>query len=183
MNDTPGLRALVVHESMFGNTSEVARAVADGLEREGLEVSLTRVRDAAPADSYEFDVLVVGAPTHAFSLSRASTRADAVRQGAPAVSATGPGVREWLAAMTRPAAPRLAAAFDTRVTRVRRVPKTASSRAVRLLRHHGFRVVQRPTGFLVHDMAGPLEDGELVRATDWGRTVGASVRESTHAHG
>ena len=65
-----------------------------------------------PAD---LDLLVVGAPTHAFSLSRPSTRADAVRQGAPPERATA-GLREWLTAAPPQDARRLpVAVFDTRV--------------------------------------------------------------------
>jgi menaquinone-dependent protoporphyrinogen IX oxidase len=42
----------VVYESMFGNTKQIARAVADGL-RESVEVQLAAVSDAPLApDSY-----------------------------------------------------------------------------------------------------------------------------------
>ncbi len=54
-------RALVVFESMFGNTEAIARAVADGLGG-GAEVD------------------VVGGPTHAFGMSRPSTRRSAAQQ-------------------------------------------------------------------------------------------------------
>ena len=76
------LRALLVYESMFGSTQAVAAAVADGLRAEGVETELVDVRHAPAAREAAFDLLVVGAPTHAFSLSRPSTRQDAVRQGA-----------------------------------------------------------------------------------------------------
>lgn len=178
MNDIRKLTALVVYESMFGNTSAVAEAVAEGLRLEGLEVTLTHVHDAPNGDDCDCDLLVVGAPTHAFSLSRPSTREDAVRQGAPAEAATGTGLREWIASMKETSgAPRVAATFDTRVTKVRRIPKAASTRAARLLSRNGFRLVSRPAGFLVTDTSGPLEEGELERATAWGRSVGAATRD------
>jgi thioesterase domain-containing protein len=180
MNDsTPALHALVVYESMFGNTEKIAGAVADGLRQQGLEVTLAGVLDAAPADTYTYDVLVVGAPTHAFSLSRASTRSDAVRQGAPAAAA-GPGLRDWIAAMKRSArrTALVAAAFDTRVSKVRHIPKAASTRAAHMLARNGFQVL-RPKGFVVTDIAGPLEDGELARAAAWGRSIGSAVVERT----
>ena len=92
------MRALLVYESMFGSTSEVARAVAAGLADEGVEVEVDEVRSAPAGADAEFDLLVVGAPTHAFSLSRPATRKDAVRQGADAdVAET--GLREWIAAL------------------------------------------------------------------------------------
>src|SRR4051794_1781497 len=100
MNDIrPGRpRALVVYESMFGCTEEVARAIADGLLDGGFTIRVVDVRDAEPACEIGFDLLVVGAPTHAFSLSRPRTRQDAVRQGARPGAADA-GLREWLHAM------------------------------------------------------------------------------------
>lgn len=174
------LRALVVYESMFGCTEDIARAVADGLSLEGAMVDLTEVRSAAPADESAFDLLVVGAPTHAFSLSRPSTRADAVRQGAsPEVAST--GLREWLDAMgTKESRHLLAAAFDTRASKVRRLPKAASTRAARVLTRHGYELVSRPTPFLVQDIKGPLVAGELDRAVNWGRVVALAARQRIH---
>src|SRR3954470_2797462 len=149
MSADGGVRALVVYESMFGCTKRVAGAVADGLRQEGVEVQLAEVGQGAPAGGTGFDLLVVGAPTHAFSLSRPESRAEAVQRGAPPGVAT-TGLREWLGATPPPppglrggreAPPRtpwgepgLAAAFDTRVPQVRRFPKAASTGAARLLR-------------------------------------------------
>ena len=109
------LQALVVYESMFGCTEEIAYAVAEGLRIEGVAVEAIDVRDGSPADDVDVDLLVVGAPTHAFSLSRPATRADALRQGARA-GTDSTGLREWLDARRSQAVPvgRLAAAFDTR---------------------------------------------------------------------
>lgn len=67
----------------FGSTKEVARGVSDGLSQE-MEVDLHEVREAPGAISDLIDLMVVGGPTHAGLLSRATSRADAVRQGAPA---------------------------------------------------------------------------------------------------
>lgn len=174
MSDTPAgrPRALVVYESMFGCTESVTRAVADGLEEGGFDAVVQHVRDTAQPRDLDFDLLVVGGPTHAFSLSRPSTRQDAVRQGAPAAAATGTGLREWISAIADgDGRHRPAAAFDTRVTKVRRLPKAASPRALHLLARKGFAVTERPAPFLVEDVQGPLVDGELDRAHAWGRRL------------
>ena len=181
MSNDQEMHALVIYESMFGNTADVARAVADGLRAEHLTVDVVDVRDAPRADQVAADLIVVGAPTHAFSLSRPSTRADAVRQGAPTgVAAT--GLREWIDAVTvQPASDRrLAAAFDTRVTKVRRLPKAASTRAARLLSRHGYEIVGRPTPFLVEDLRGPLVAGEVDRARTWGRVIALAAHQRLH---
>ncbi len=131
------LRALVVFESMFGNTEKVAAAVAHGLQLEGIDTGLVEVHAAPATLSPEVDLLVVGGPTHGFSMSRVSTREDAVRQGAPAERAT-LGLREWLEAVQFDAAgvPALAT-FDTRVTKVRWLPQAAAASAARAGRHRG----------------------------------------------
>jgi len=141
---TPRPRALLVHESMFGNTARVAEAVARGLERGGYDVSLVDVA-LAPTGPLETDVVVVGAPTHGFSLSRPNTREDAVRRGADPAHA-GTGVREWIDTLPRDAKGQLAATFDTRVRKVRRLP-AAAPKIARVLRKRGFALVENPTGF------------------------------------
>jgi hypothetical protein len=174
--EAQGTTALVVVESMFGNTERIGRAVADGLAAQGVPVQLLDV-SAAPVDlPPTVGLIVIGAPTHAFSLSSPHTRAEAVRQGAP-IEKAAYGLRDWLSAVL-PQDPRHApvvAVFDTRATKVRRLPAAAGPRAARLAKRRGLRVVIGPEAFLVADTRGPLVDGELARATAWGRRLAADV--------
>jgi hypothetical protein len=171
------MKALMVYESMFGNTEKVARAVAAGLA-ESMEVEVHEV-SAAPAQVTDLvDLVVVGGPTHAFSLSRPSTRADAFAKGATQ-GERDIGVREWLTDLRGPYSG-IMAAFDTRVDRVRRLPGSAAHKAAKLARHHGFDVAAVQS-FYVSDTAGPLLPGELERATAWGRRLASDL--SARAHG
>ena len=149
---------MVVFESMFGNTEQVARAVADGLEAEGVPTAVVEVSVAPAALPPSVDLLVVGAPTHAFSLSRPKTRTEAVRQGADESKAA-IGLREWLETV-RPATDRPVhvAVYDTRATKVRRLPAAAGPSAARLAKRRRFARVDRPVAFLVDDLQGPLVD-------------------------
>lgn len=165
-------RAVVAHESMFGNTEAVATAVADGLREEGYDVTTVDVTVMPTVSPADVDVLVVGAPTHAFSLSRASTRKDAVRQGAPPIHG-GVGLREWIAALPASGLPPFAV-FDTRVAKARRLP-SAGRTAARLMSRRSDRLLVPVAGFTVADVKGPLSDGELSRARAWGRTVGRAA--------
>jgi flavorubredoxin len=167
------MKAVVVYESMFGNTRLVAEQVSRTLEQAGMESRAVDVREADPGTLAGCGVLVVGAPTHAFSLSRSSTRADAVKKGADPAHAV-LGVREWLdllddaypSAHQRP----VVAVFDTRV-KVRMLPGSAARRAARVLRARGFSLVVPPTSFFVEDMAGPPAPGELDRARAWAASL------------
>ena len=117
----------------------------------------------------------MGAPTHAFSLSRAATRRDAVRQGAsPDRAAT--GLREWLTALTCADALPPVAVFDTRASKVRRLPLAAGPVAARLARRHGFRLATAPVAFVVQDTQGPLLDGETDDAVAWGGLLAGLAR-------
>jgi flavorubredoxin len=175
MNGQPKIQALVAYESMFGNTERVARAVAAGLRLEGVETTVLDVSHAGPPQLADIDLLVVGAPTHGFSLSRPASRSDAVRRGGRD-DAGEVGVREWLGTLPDTDRRLLAAAFDTRVTKVRYLPASASRRAARLLAEHGYHLVSPPMGFLVHDVAGPLESREIDRAIAWSRRVAAEAQ-------
>jgi hypothetical protein len=183
MTASTPLQALVVFESMFGNTEKVAGAVARGLQLEGVDTGLAEVRSAPTSLSGDLDLLVVGGPTHGFSMSRPPTRADAVERGASPERAT-TGIREWLESvgLAKGREPVLAA-FDTRVTKVRRIPLAASSSASRLGHKRGLTSMATPTGFLVDDTAGPLVEGELERAVSWGRELGVRLVERAAAAG
>jgi hypothetical protein len=175
------LRALVVYESMFGNTEKVAGAVLHGLQHEGVDTGLVEAGSAPATLPDDLDLLVVGGPTHGFSMSRASTRADAVRQGAPA-ERTATGIREWLASVRLGGERRpVVAAFDTRVTKVRWIPQAAGPSAARAARRRGLEVVAKPVGFLVDDIRGPLLDNELEHAVAWGRRLGTELTDRAAA--
>lgn len=168
------MRALIVYESMFGNTEAVAQAIAEGISQsmlvDGAEV------DAAP-DVVPDDVtlLVVGGPTHAFGMSRPATRLDAAGRS-PAVRRHERGIREWLKGLPARRGASQATAFGTSATS--RVTGSAARAAGRRLARLDYPLVVPPESFRVADVTGPLLDGELDRARAWGRTLGTAA--TTH---
>jgi hypothetical protein len=173
------MRALVVYESMFGNTQAVANAVAGGLAS-GFAVEVVEAGSAPRVLPAGVELLVVGGPTHAFGMTRPGTRRSAAEQtGQPLVSA-GTGVREWLAAVDRARAGQVAAAaFDTRVDRPR-LPGSAARAARRRLRRAGFRIAAPAESFYVTGGSpGQLSEGELARARRWGEQLAAALPHGT----
>lgn len=168
------MHALVVYESMFGNTEALARAVAAGLA-ETVPVEVVEVGDASTFVDRHVGLLVAGAPTHAFGLSRPRTRSDAADRTGAALVSTGPGLREWAEAITGGPAGLPVACFDTRIRRPR-LPGSAAKAALRRLRQHGFVPAARPTSFTVEGTLGPLSPGELDRARRWGAELAAAAR-------
>jgi Flavodoxin len=171
-------RAMVVVESMFGNTESVARAVANGLSS-AMQVDVVSVTDAPPVVG-GVQLLIVGAPTHAFGMSRASTRQEAVKQGAHPTGGPDLGLREWLAQVRQDSGPVCAAAFDTRVKK-RGVPGSAARGAQRQLRRRGFPIATPAKSFYVDGTPGPLLDGELERARQWGAQLGYDQAKAPQA--
>ncbi len=93
------MRALVVYESLWGNTEQIARAVAAELATK-MDVEVVDA-DTAPVSLEGIDLFPVGGPTHAFSMSRPTTRENVVSDHA-APHAPGRGIREWLNAPRLP---------------------------------------------------------------------------------
>jgi hypothetical protein len=163
------VRALVVVESMFGNTQTVARAIADGLGTR-LDVHLVGVGRAPAAIPPDLDLLVVGGPTHAFGMSRPSTRQAAAQQGGTTVTPVEAGLREWLDHLAGPTGPLVAATFDTRI-RKHGIPGSAARGAAKRLDRLGIPLLAPPTSFWVTDTPGPLVEGEVARARHWGEDL------------
>jgi hypothetical protein len=164
--------ALVVYESLWGNTEQLARAIADGIGGER-----AKVVDAASAPgalSPEVKLLVVGGPTHAFSMSTASTRDAARQQGAKHIPAR--GIREWIKAHASPGRAVLVATFDSRVVSPR-LPGSAAKKAMKRLVALGFQPIARPETFGVHGNSGPVAAGELERARRWGAELASFLSQ------
>jgi hypothetical protein len=170
------MRALVVYESMYGNTQVTAGNIADGL-RGDYEVTLMPVAEVTAGLVADADLLVVGAPTHMHGLPSTSSRRMAAQAAAKEGSGLrmnpgggGPGMRDWLRDLGRRDG--LAAAFDTRFNGVPAFTGRASRPIARLLKRHGRRLVAAPESFLIGSQ-NTLLDGEAARARRWGMMLGA----------
>jgi hypothetical protein len=172
------MRVVVVYESLFGNTREVAEAIAAGVAEAGstAEVVVARVGETDPNEVEAADLLVVGGPTHMRGMTSALSRklgASADENKDPSEgghderesSAEGPGVRNWLHGLPKATRSRRAAAFDTRVDS--HLAGGAGDAIARRLRRHGYELIGEPEGFIVEDVDGPLRAGELARARAW----------------
>ncbi len=179
------MKALLVYESMFGNTEQIARAVAEGLSRR-LPVQALDVGSAPLTLGSDISLVVVGGPTHVFGLSRVDTSADRrvaphpdgrvtpVEGRNPAVVTHGRGLRTWLEGVHVGASGVAAAAFDTRVNRPR-LPGSAARAADRQMRRQGMRPIVLPRSFHVCRTTGPLADGDSEQARQWGEQVAVEL--------
>lgn len=172
------MRAVVVYESMYGNTRQIADAIGAGLSGT-FDVAIVPVAEADREVLADADLVVAGGPTHVHGLSRASTRKSAVEAaGKPGSGLTaepgadGAGLREWLGSLGQYQA--RAAAFDTRLRGNALLTGRASRRVARQLRAHGFDLAAPPESFLVTGKNHLLPD-EPERAREWAGQLAKSI--------
>jgi hypothetical protein len=164
------MRSLVVYESSFGNTREIAEEIALALSAAG-GAELVSVH-VSPPSLAQVDLLVVGAPTHVHGLSSKRSREGALEQGAD--GEVGIGARGWIDELPLGGAARVAV-FDTRVNKPEFLTGSAAHSMARRLRRRGYRLAAEPASFIVSGTPGPLEDGELERAAAWGTNLANEV--------
>lgn len=171
------MTTLVLYESMFGNTRRIAEAIGDGLATADLDVRVDLVSAVVNADA---DLVVIGAPTHAHSLPRASSREEAAtwaqdpeKHLALEPDASAPGVREWLEALETP--PTAWAAFATRADIPRIFAGDASAAIEKRMRRSGSSRPVAPSECFLVDLDNVLVEGELERAREWGRSLARLV--------
>ena len=172
------MRAVIIYESMFGNTHAIANAIAKGLEPLD-NVVVVPVVEAGRERSGDSDLLVVGGPTHFHGMSRPRTRKWAAATAQKPKNdlvldrdAQGPGVRDWLTSLGH--GHTKVAAFDTRFKGPAVLRGRASRAISRKLRKHGFETVAEPESFFV-TLQNHLEPGEEARAQEWGERLAARV--------
>jgi hypothetical protein len=178
------MRAVVVYESMYGNTHLVADAIATGLRAAAEDDIVVASVDAANAVLLAgADLVVVGGPTHAHGMSRENTREAAVDAARKAGSdlavdpdAEGPGLRDWFNTLDH--LPTKGAAFDTRIKAPAALTGRASKGIAKRLRDHGCTLIVEPMSFLV-TKESHLVDDEATRAREWGTQLAAAIPASS----
>ena len=165
------MKAVVVYESLWGNTADVARAIAEGI---GPEARALSTAEASGEAMTGVDLIVAGAPVLGFKLPTETMRQGARSNpgGRPPRPAdlSHPSMRSWLDAL--PAGRGRSAAFDTQV----RGPfGKAAPTIAEALETAGYVRLAEPAGFVVKGKFGPLRKGELERARRWGGELAAAM--------
>lgn len=170
------MSALVVYESVYGNTRAVAEAIGKGIG----DALVLPVSEVSPEQARSCRLLVVGGPTHMHGMTTKRSRelaAEAARHdGEVEVEAhadSEPGLRTWL--HTLPGGDGIAAAaFDTRLDSSPLLTGRASHGVATRLRRRGYELLGSES-FLVSASEGPLVTGELERARRWGAALAAEL--------
>ena len=160
------MKAMVVYDSVFGNTAKIAQAIGQALASSE-DVEIVQVGNARPEQLAGLTLLIVGSPTRQFSPTGATS---SFLKSIP---------RNGLAGVK-------VAAFDTRFT-VSAIEKVrilafmvkifgyAAKPIAGRLQKKGGGLAIPPEGFYVDDTEGPLLEGELERAADWAKQIIATL--------
>jgi hypothetical protein len=165
------MQAVVVYESFWGNTAAIARAIAEGI---GPGATAMTTDEASPAVVSSADLVVAGAPVLGFRLPTDQVRENLLREyGAPTPADTSHrSMRSWLEALPAGRAP--SAAFETRF---RFSPGGSIGTISHEMERAGYHPIAKGKKFLVTGKYGPLKDGELERARQWGAELASAAQD------
>ena len=164
------MKTLVVCDSVYGNTAQIARAITGALGPPD-DVQMRQVSEVDVTSLAALDLLIVGAPTHG---------------GRPS-----PTMQEFLNKIPANALRNVdVAAFDTRLSAEGRgfwmrmllsILGYAAGHIAKGLTRKGGKLVAPAEGFIVEDKEGPLKDGELERAAVWARSIQGAMQTLQYA--
>ncbi|HEX7586771.1 MAG TPA: flavodoxin family protein [Anaerolineae bacterium] len=155
------MKTLIIYDSFFGNTEQVAQAIGKALSSHE-QVEICRVSGVKPEQLEGVKLLIVGSPTRGFRPT--------------------PAIMDLLKGISANALQDVkVATFDTRIatsdiksTALRLMVNFggyAAAPIAALLKKKGGEQIAPPEGFFVQDREGPLKAGELERAANWARQL------------
>jgi flavorubredoxin len=144
-------KAIIVYDTVYGNTEKVARALAQGLESSGTaKATLSRASETDVTNLSEYDIVIVGAPTHALNASKP--------------------IREFLGGIGGSVLKgKKAFAFGTKVKN--RMAGNAAKHIEKELSKLGAVIVRESVCAIVKGREGPLEDGTEDSFTEIGLEI------------
>jgi flavodoxin len=162
------MKILVLYDSVYGNTEKIAKALADSITS-GNDIKTFHVGEFNPDHLAGLEVLIVGTPTQKFSpLKTVNEFIDRIPPGGLK------GIK--------------VAAFDTRISSddvknrslkfMIKLFGYAAGPVLKKLESKGGKMITPVEGFIVNNTQGPLKEGEIERAAEWGRSIGKLLIQS-----
>jgi len=128
----------VVYDTKFGNTEKIAKVLAEGMKGQGVEVDCFKVGEVEINKLNDYDLLVIGGPTHKFGIS------DPMKDFLEELESA--GIRG-----------KKAFAFDTKMKS--RFAGSAGKGIEKRLKKLQMSIVKPHASAIVKGMEGPLEEG------------------------
>ena len=153
------MKAIVVFDTSYGNTKTIAEAITETLKESGIEVDAFYVKDVKKLSAKDYNFLVLGSPT------KFGTMSFAVKGFLGKVKR-----EEW---MNKPFA-----AFDTEnPENVEKKQGSAAEKMAEKLKEKKMSQLLPVLKALVHEMKGPLVEGEIERTKEHAKSLAAKLKE------
>ncbi len=144
---------MIIYDTKFGNTEKVARALAEGMKKHGVNVDCIKIGEVDISKLGDYDLLAIGGPTHAFGLSKP--------------------MKDFLKELENvKLGGKRAFAFDTKYKS--RLAGSAGKRIEKKLKKLRMTIVKSHISAIVKGGEGPLEDG----TEETFKQIGADIAKS-----
>ncbi|MFX1317590.1 MAG: flavodoxin family protein [Promethearchaeota archaeon] len=151
------VKVIVVYDTKYGNTKLVAQKIVEGInEIEGIETTISDVKDTDPKKVANYDAILIGSPTHFGGPARSiNTLIDKLGK---------------LDLRTK-----WAAVFDTYLGEdfeksVKKMEGRIREKAPKL------KLITSGLSIRVDGMKGPVTDGELPKCKDFGKQIATQLK-------
>jgi len=155
----PMVKAIIVYESKYGNTRLVGETIAEGMKVPEMDITPKEVREVKPEEAVGYDVIIIGSPNH-MGQQVGSIKKFIDRLGKLNLSE------------------KYAAVFDTYMMKdyekaVKKMEKQISEKIPDL------KLALPGVSIKVLNMKGPVAEGELSKAKEFGAKIVQSIPRTT----
>jgi len=149
-------KAIVIYESVFGNTKRAAEAIIEGVKEAGVEATLSTPKELDPNQLSDFDAIIIGSPNHMGGATR--------------------GIKKFIDKLGKlKLEGKLVAVFDTYAggeyeKAVKKMEKQLGEKAP------GLKIASPGLSIRVEGMRGPLSEGELPKGKEFGVIIANQLK-------
>lgn len=150
-------KVIVVYESKYGNTKQVAEKIIEGMnEIEGIEAVLEEPKHVEPTEVLDYDVILIGSPNHFGGPTR--------------------GIRKFIDKLGKlPLKNKMFAVFDTYIKgdfekAVKKMEKRINEKVPEL------KQIASGLSIKVQDMKGPILEEELPKCKEFGKKIANQLK-------
>jgi len=150
-------KVIVVYESKYGNTIQVAEAIIEGInEIERIEAVLKEPKHVEPTEVLDYDVILIGSPNHFGGPTR--------------------GIKKFIDKLGKlPLKEKMFAVFDTYIKgdfekAVNKMEKRINEKVP------GLKQIAPRLSIKVQGMKGPILEGELPKCKEFGKKIANQLK-------
>jgi len=154
------MKGIIIYDTSYGNTKKIAETITETLKESGIEVDLFYVKDVKKLRPTDYSFLVLGSPTKFGTMSFTVKFFLGKLKG-----------EEW--------ADKPFAAFDTEnPENMEKKEWSAAEKIAERLKERKMNQLLPVLKAAVHDMKGPLVEGEINRVKDYARQLASKLKET-----